>query len=92
MTPLRRQVLKIDRSIEPALGAAPTINQPQIWTADLSNGLKVYGIENNELPLVTFSLRIKGGMLMDDPEKSRRGKLNDGYHEGRKPPIRHQRS
>ena len=60
---------QIDRSVEPELGNPPTVNQPEIWTADLSNGLEVYGIENNELPLVYFSLRLKGGMLLDDPDK-----------------------
>ncbi|HHH50021.1 MAG TPA: insulinase family protein, partial [Saprospiraceae bacterium] len=60
---------KIDRSVEPPLGAAPTMNTPNVWTAVLSNGLKVYGIQNNELPMVEFSLRLKGGMLVDDPNK-----------------------
>lgn len=60
---------KLDRTQEPDLSAPPTIKQPQIWTAELGNGLNVYGIENNEIPLVSFSLRIKGGMLLDDPNK-----------------------
>ena len=59
----------IDRSVEPALKGSPTLNIPKIWTADLGNGLKVYGIENEELPLVEFSIRLKGGMLLDDPAK-----------------------
>ena len=60
---------KIDRTKVPELGAAPLVNVPKIWTAELKNGLKVYGIENNELPLIEFSIRIKGGMLLDNPEK-----------------------
>lgn len=60
---------KIDRTIEPALGEAPLVKSPNIWTNELSNGLKVYGIQNNELPLVEFSIRLKGGMLLDDPNK-----------------------
>lgn len=60
---------KLDRSVEPPLGEAPTLNMPTIWETELSNGLEVYGIQNNELPLVEFSLRLKGGMLLDDPEK-----------------------
>ncbi len=60
---------KIDRSIMPPLGETPVVKSPDIWNAKLSNGLQVYGIQNNELPLVEFSLRIKGGMLMDDPAK-----------------------
>ncbi len=60
---------KIDRTKEPALGAAPNVTPPAIWKKTLSNGLKVMGIENMELPMVQFSLRIKGGMLLDDPNK-----------------------
>ncbi len=60
---------KIDRSIEPKLGEMPKLSIPTIWSDTMSNQLKVFGIENNELPLVRFSLRIKGGMLMDNMEK-----------------------
>lgn len=60
---------RIDRSVMPPLGAAPVINLPQIWQQKLANGLQVYGIENNELPLVEFNLTLKGGMLLDDPNK-----------------------
>lgn len=60
---------RIDRSQAPALGAPPVVQAPQIWTNKLDNGLMVYGIENSELPLVEFSLRIKGGTLLDDPNK-----------------------
>ncbi len=59
---------KIDRSIEPALGEAPLITPPTIYEATLKNGMTVYGIESGELPLVNFSIRIKGGQLLDDPQ------------------------
>jgi zinc protease len=35
----------------------------------LDNGLAIYGVEANELPLVNFSFRIKGGHYLDDPTK-----------------------
>ena len=60
---------KIDRSTPPPLGEPPVVKDPTIWTASLENGVEVYGIENQELPLIQFSLRIKGGMLFDDPNK-----------------------
>lgn len=60
---------KIERSVEPSLGAPPVINIPQVWSRDLYNKLSLYGIENYELPLVSFSLRIKGGMMQEDPSK-----------------------
>ncbi len=58
-----------DRSIEPASGADPLLSVPDIWTADLSNGIKVYGIEQNELPLVSIELIIDGGFRLDDTSK-----------------------
>ncbi|MCK7524282.1 MAG: insulinase family protein [Ignavibacteriales bacterium] len=36
---------------------------------ELSNGIKVLGIEQNELPLVDFQIAIKGGLLLDDINK-----------------------
>ncbi|MFQ5771177.1 MAG: M16 family metallopeptidase, partial [bacterium] len=58
-----------DRSIEPAKGPAPEIKLPNIWTHTYKNGLRIYGIEHSELPLVQFSLTLKGGLLLDDMDK-----------------------
>jgi zinc protease len=58
-----------DRSIEPAKGPSPTITLPKIWTHTLKNGLRIYGIEHNELPLVQFALTLNGGHYLDDPAK-----------------------
>jgi len=58
-----------DRSIEPIQGLSPKLRIPTSWTADLSNEMKVFGIEQNELPLVNFSLVIDGGHLLDSFEK-----------------------
>lgn len=53
-----------DRS-EPAFGELPLFKSPKVWTAALDNGMKVYGIENNEVPLVQFDITIPGGQLLD---------------------------
>ena len=53
-----------DRS-EPDFGELPLFSTPEIWTSPAANGITLYGIENNELPLVTFDLTIKGGQLLD---------------------------
>jgi zinc protease len=45
------------------------LNVPQIWTDNYDNGLKVYGIEQHELPLINFSIVMKGGLLLDSPDK-----------------------
>ena len=58
-----------DRTIEPEKGTSPELTIPTIWQEELDNGLKVLGIVHNELPLVQFSLTIKGGMLMDQMDK-----------------------
>ncbi len=58
-----------DRSKIPALGPDPALKTPKVWNNELNNGLKIYGIEQNELPLVDFQINIKGGMLLDDKNK-----------------------
>ncbi len=59
-----------DRSVEPEKGPTPELNIPVQWTANLDNGLQVFGIEQNELPLVQISLVIKGGHYLDDIKKN----------------------
>ncbi len=68
-TDFERTPSSFDRTVEPPYGESPTIKIPEIWEAELSNGLKVYGIENTELPLVQFELKLKGGLLLDNPNK-----------------------
>ena len=58
-----------DRTVEPPYGASPDVKVPDVWKVDLSSGLKLYGIENNEVPLVQFNIQIKGGMLLEDLNK-----------------------
>jgi zinc protease len=58
----------LDRTVEPSAGPEPEVNIPVVWKAELSNGLKVYGIRNNEMPLVNISLVINGGVYQDKTE------------------------
>ena len=58
-----------DRSKEPAYGTAPEVKIPTIWETKLKNGLRIYGIQNTEVPLVNFEIVIDGGLLLDDPNK-----------------------
>ncbi|MBN2863176.1 MAG: insulinase family protein [Bacteroidales bacterium] len=55
----------IDRTEEPPAGEEPEVNLPGVWRTDLSNGIKVFGITNKELPLVYMSVVIEGGTLRD---------------------------
>ncbi|MBO6525123.1 MAG: insulinase family protein [Balneolaceae bacterium] len=68
-TEYERTPSSFDRSVEPPYGEAPDVKVPNVWERELSNGLAVHGIENTELPLVQFELKIDGGLLLDDPNK-----------------------
>jgi len=58
-----------DRSVEPEKGPDPEITLPEVWQDELGNRIKVFGIEYTELPLIQFSLSIRGGMHLDDIDK-----------------------
>ncbi|HLW33370.1 MAG TPA: pitrilysin family protein [Aequorivita sp.] len=70
VTEIAKTPSKIDRSQPPVQAPAPELNVPKMWTETLANGLKVSGIEQDEIPMVTFSLVIEGGHLFDDIEKN----------------------
>ncbi len=57
----------LDRSIEPPLGTAPTLTAPTVARDTMTNGLEVLVIEDTELPVVEFELRLRGGLLLEDP-------------------------
>src|SRR5690606_34434478 len=59
-----------DRSTPPTQGPSPELSIPEMWTVNLENGMKVSGIEQNEIPTVNFSLVIEGGHLLDDMKKN----------------------
>jgi zinc protease len=59
---------KIDRTKEPVKGPDPVVTIPAIWNAKTVNGIPVYGIKQSELPLVQFSVILKGGLLLDNPD------------------------
>jgi zinc protease len=58
-----------DRSKEPPYGPAPEVKAPTVWQAQTGNGMKVFGIENNEVPLVQYEIVIDGGLLLEDINK-----------------------
>jgi zinc protease len=60
---------KIDRTKKPVPGSDPAVTVPPIWTDKTVNGIPVYGIRQSELPLVQFTILVKGGMLLDSPSK-----------------------
>lgn len=58
-----------DRSIEPPYGETPSLSVPDVYEANLKNGLKITGIQNDEVPLVRFNLTIDGGQLLESMDK-----------------------
>jgi zinc protease len=61
---------KLDRSVMPKLGPDPEVTIPAPWKSSLSNGMKIWGIAQNELPLVQYSVVIDGGHMLDKSEKA----------------------
>jgi zinc protease len=64
-----RTASSFDRSKEPGYGATPAVKVPQVWNTTLANGMRVHGIQNNEVPLVQFDIAIDGGLLLDKLDK-----------------------
>lgn len=60
---------KHDRS-EPPFGETPLFKMPAVWESKSSNGMTIVGIENNEIPLVSFDITIPGGHSYDPLDKS----------------------
>jgi len=58
-----------DRSEEPPMGTDPVVTPPEIWSDNLTNGIEILGISYDEVPLVNYSLVIRGGHLLDPSER-----------------------
>ncbi|MEN8115365.1 MAG: pitrilysin family protein [Bacteroidota bacterium] len=59
-----------DRSVEPEKGLDPALTVPEVWTDKTANGIKVYGIEHNELPLIQYSIVMDGGHILAPKDKA----------------------
>lgn len=59
---------KLDRSKEPAVGGAPSLQLPPMQKVTLSNGLKVVLAERHGAPVVNFSLLVDSGYAADPPD------------------------
>ena len=58
---------KPDRTVAPALAAAPNVTLPSIDRRLLSNGVRVWLVEAHEVPLVQVNLVITAGSGDDSP-------------------------
>ena len=68
--PIAKTPTKLDRSVKPVIGPDPEVTIPNPWKESLPNGMKVWGIVQNELPLVQYSIIIDGGHMLDKVEKA----------------------
>ena len=68
--PVVKTPTSFDRSVQPPVGPDPELTLPPVWTGSLSDGMKLYGITQNELPLIQYSIVMAGGHLLDTPDKA----------------------
>lgn len=64
-----------DMTAEPAAAPEPSFTPPSIQSAELSNGMKLMLVENQELPLVQINLLIKSGWAADPKDRPGAGAL-----------------
>ncbi|HYF32137.1 MAG TPA: pitrilysin family protein [Chitinophagaceae bacterium] len=57
----------------PGNGPNPVVKVPPFWTKTLANGIKTIGTQNNEVPVVTLTLSIPGGHLLQANQTSKVG-------------------
>jgi zinc protease len=65
-----------DRQVVPPSGPNPVINVPPFWRKTLGSGIKVIGTENNEIPVVTLQIALKGGRLVEASNLEKAGLAN----------------
>jgi len=68
--PIIKTPTKFDRSVKPLPGTDPEVTLPQVWKSSLANGIEIWGIEHNELPLVQYSIILEGGHIAEDISKA----------------------
>jgi zinc protease len=68
--PYTKTPTSFDRSVQPPVGPDPEVTIPTVWTSSLSDGMKLYGIKQSELPLIQYSIVISGGHLLDAMDKA----------------------
>ena len=63
---IKKTPASFDRSVQPPLGPDVSVTVPQVWKSSLENGMKLYGIQHTEVPLVQYNIVIEGGHMLDD--------------------------
>ncbi|HHU35059.1 MAG TPA: insulinase family protein [Bacteroidetes bacterium] len=68
--PILKTPTSFDRSIAPQLGPDPLVTIPPIWKASMDNGMKIWGVEQHELPMIQYSISFDGGRIAEPIEKA----------------------
>ncbi|WP_340679477.1 pitrilysin family protein [Paraglaciecola sp.] len=66
---LRPSLSDFDRSVVPSPGKNPSIKVPDIYHANMQNGIKVLGAINDEVPTTTIRLRMSAGQTRESLDK-----------------------
>ncbi|HUR12429.1 MAG TPA: pitrilysin family protein [Flavitalea sp.] len=61
------------RKTIPGNGKNPLVKVPAFWRKDLPNGIRMIGTQNSELPIVTMTVTIPGGHLLQSKDTSKIG-------------------
>ncbi len=62
-----------DRNQMPVSGVNPVVKVPEFWKKNLDNGIKAIGTQTTELPIVTLTLTIPGGHMLQARDTSKIG-------------------
>ena len=65
-----------NRKLIPPSGTNPVVNVPPYWRKALPNGMQVIGAENNEIPVVTLRIALKGGRMVEADNRAKAGLAN----------------
>lgn len=60
----------LDRSKQPITPPAPLVKAPDFWTENFTNGLRIIGAKNTEVPTVTIQLYIEAGHRYTHPSQA----------------------
>lgn len=63
---IKKTPSSFDRSVKPPLGPDVSVTVPAVWKSSLANGMKIFGIEHKEVPLVQYNIVIEGGHMLDN--------------------------
>ncbi|MBA2760629.1 MAG: insulinase family protein, partial [Segetibacter sp.] len=65
-----------NRKLIPPAGSNPVVKVPPFWKKTLPDNMQVIGAENNEIPVVTLQIALKGGRMIEANSQDKAGLAN----------------